>query len=212
MTIALEVTTTDLMGLFDCSRSTITNLQRIGVLTPTRRGHYDLRQASRAYSQHHRKVASQHYPTDLKEAVLASLVRLRDAQTARVEALRHREEVAVIERSEHHRLVALTAFSFRAAMQDASDIIGRRLGLDKTSWDFVAQTIDARLVHYTGIAANRMGLPEQELGILLGQIRENYLTPDGGWLHPRDYPDPPPDPLYPRPDSTPANVAKESIE
>ena len=154
----------------------------------------------------------------MKEQALAALIRLRDAQTARIEDQRQREEVAVIERSEHHRLVALTAFSFRAAMQDASDIIGRRLGLDKASWDFVQGTIDARLVHHTGLVASRVGLPEQELALILGQIRENYVAPLGGWLHPRDYPpdpDPEPDdsgPLYPPPDSTPANVAKELIE
>ena len=184
MTEPVLVSSRELAQLFACSVRMIEKLTTAGVIVRVRQGRYDRDASITAYICQLRTHAAGRQNAPMKDQALAALIRLRDAQTARIEDQRRREEVAVIERSEHHRLVALTAFSFRAAMQDASDIIGRRLGLDKASWDFVQGTIDARLVHYTGLAANRMGLPEQELGILLGQIRENYIAPEGGWLHP----------------------------
>ena len=132
MPITLEVSTTELMDLFDCGRTTIVNLMKSGVIKRTRRGHFDLREASRAYARHHSAVAGQHHPQSTKEAALAELVALRRAQRTRIEKATEREEVAVISREEHHRSLAICAFSFRAAFQAVSDKIGRRLNLSKS--------------------------------------------------------------------------------
>jgi phage terminase Nu1 subunit (DNA packaging protein) len=178
MTIAPIVSADELADLFDCDRRTISNLQKAGVIKPVSRGRFDLRDASRAYARHHRAIAAQHNTKDAKEAALHALTALRDAQRGLIEDRRHREETQTVPREEHQRQVALCAFSFRAAFQDVSDIIGRRLNLGKTDWDFVEHLIDGTLVHHTGQAASRMGLPEEALGILTDTIRENYVLPE----------------------------------
>jgi phage terminase Nu1 subunit (DNA packaging protein) len=177
MTIALIVSAEELADLFDCTTRTISSLQRAGVIKPVSRGRYDLRDASRSYSNHHRAIAGQHNTGNAKEAALAALTALRTSQRELIEDRRRREEVQTIPREEHQRQIALCAFSFRAAFQDVSDIIGRRLNLSKADWDFVEQLIDGTLVHHTGQCANRMGVPEDILGILTDTIRENYKMP-----------------------------------
>jgi phage terminase Nu1 subunit (DNA packaging protein) len=176
-TTPIIVNTETLADFFACSTRTIATLQRAGILKPVSRGRFDLRDATRAYLEHHRAAAAQHNSKDAKEAALHALTALRTSQRELIEDRRRREETQTIPRDEHQRQVALCAFSFRAAFQDVSDIIGRRLNLSKEAWDFVEQIIDATLVHHTGQAANRMGVPEDVLGILTDTIRENYKMP-----------------------------------
>lgn len=203
MPVTLEVSTADLMDFFACGRTTINTLTKMGILQQTRRGHYDLREASRAYSLHHRAIAAQHNPQDLKQAALSELVALRRSQRIRNEKAMEREEATTIDRAEHQKIVALVAFSFRAAMQDASDIIICRLRPDKEAQEFIEGVINGRLAHHTGQAANKMGMPETELQIMLAEIRSAFIEPPWGWIHPKDYPSSPPpedeDPLCPRP-------------
>jgi hypothetical protein len=124
-----------------------------GVIKQISRGRYDLRDASRSYSKHQRTIAAQHNTKDVKDAALTELMLLRRSQRELNEDRRRREDVQVISREEHQRQVALCAFAFRAAFQDVSDIIGRRLNLSKSDWDFVEQIIERTLVHHTGQSA-----------------------------------------------------------
>ena len=96
MPVTLEVSTADLMDFFACGRTTINTLTKMGILQQTRRGHYDLREASRAYSLHHRAIAAQHNPQDLKQAALSELVALRRSQRIRNEKAMEREEATTM--------------------------------------------------------------------------------------------------------------------
>lgn len=208
MTEPVLVNSREVAALFGCSIRLVEQLAAEGVIAKVKPGRFDRDSATRSYIGHLRTIAAGRAPMPIKEQAQLELVLLRRAQRERIEDQRRREEVAIISREEHHRALALTAFSFRAAFQDVSDKIGRRLQLTKADWSFVEGLIDATLVHHVGLVASRAGLPEQELALILGQIRENYIEPPGGWLNPDQYPDPLPDPdgdgpLCPRPDAVP---------
>ena len=140
-------------------------------------GKFDLLKSTSLYVVHLREIAANCNTKDAKEAALHALTALRNSQRELIEDRRRREETQTVPREQYHHEIALCAFSFRAAFQDVSDIIGRRLGLSKVDWDFVEQLIDGTLVHHTGQAASRMGLPDEALGILTDTIRENYQMP-----------------------------------
>ena len=168
MTEPVLVNSRELSRLFACSVRMIEKLAAAGVIVKVRPGRYDRDAATTAYICHLRTHAAGRQPLPMKEQALAALVRLRDAQTARIEDQRHREEAAIIPQGASP-LVALTASG------SGRDARRRHYRQILKRWDFVQGTIDARLVHHTGLAANRMGLPETRAW--------NYARADPRELH-----------------------------